>query len=54
MLSLPIPIKKGRSYSQINTRKEGYRHLGDIVEQLSCGKILASDPAHLDPDEGAS
>ncbi len=48
ILSFPIPAKKERiSFADMTF---GALSVGDLVEQLSGGKILGTDTAHLDPD----
>ncbi len=48
ILSLPIPAKKERtSFADMTF---GTLSVGDLVEQLSGGRILGTDTAHLDPD----
>jgi len=50
MLSLPIPRKSPHSYGAIKSPKEEFRHLGEIVEQLTHFRMSDSCLAHLDPD----
>ncbi len=48
MLSLPIPDPKSRiSYQEI---RYGNHSLGDLVSQLTRGRVRPDTPAHIDPD----
>ncbi len=50
MVSLPIPRKSPLAYSDINSPKREFSHLGEIVEYLSGFRLSDSCRAHLDPD----
>ena len=50
MATLPIPRKSQLSYSDINSPKPEFRHLGEIVEHLTGFRLSDSCRVHLDPD----
>lgn len=55
MVSLPIPRKSQLTYGLINSPKQEFRHLGEIVEYLTGFRLSDSCCVHLDPDlDGSS
>src|ERR1039458_9828672 len=52
LLSLPIPEDKKRTirYSDLRDPSGNFQNLGQIVEQLTNGKLDGNCFAHLDPD----